>query len=1091
VAINYLPQYRTTTGPGPWIDVISASPFETPNTAITATGLTPSTSYDFRILADNGSGVTTTSAITTAVTAAAVAGSLTLLSYPLTAGTNGKVALTGSYTGTSITQPTAAWSGGSTATVTGWVASNGQWSCAIATPTTATGTMTFTIGNVTSANVTVTAQPFDFAPGLYFPTTFAWGQGNINNTTLGSYLLRGFTGQPVVTITGVDAALFTLNTNSNQISNGPNLFMNTSKSQFQFTLTATDGTLTSSVNVTVVNPIDGIPTYTLGTNVILDSAPVFFTGLYVIGFMRFWQASGAFSFVDPSGLIVWDSNNQAFCLTQANLNKYGSYPITINIGSQVYHTTLYIAHERPPVAAWVQAIKVFNNTPALSMIGNVSFFADAPSTNNGQNGLMTLQVPTNPSPGLYVSVNGVVELINAPTTGNYTFVISIASGAGASLLQVTIPVTTGITLPATNITHTALPTLDNSMAALALPGGIVATPLLLTTLAVSGFTNTPTWSIAVTTATGGPENCQTNSPNSYIWGNVPPRYTFNGPIYSIPLQLSGVTIQRTATGVSNIKLYASYLSAQTDNVYITVDDGLGTRCTLLIPVVVAAKIGPNVNVGPGQTFTTFDAFTQAYWQNRPTYFGAVVTLFPGVVATTDFRYSNQAGASSGYVNGWAAGPLTIKSPPGTVRTVLNFGDNTNGSQQAGLVCANFDLTLINLEITGVSASGSGEPNAGGVYMTGTIPGNLTMSGCYIYNCDMGVMNGDGSARHVSIDSCLFERNGTGSGPGTDHNIYISTISGFTFSNSQSDASTDDHCIKSRAMVTTITNSKFRQGAQAVGSGCPVDCPLGGIVSVSNCIITSSNEPGNEFMVEAGEENGPGLFVWPQSSTLVTGCTFYNLTAPQAHAIIAIADYTSVGPQDGSPLITTYSNNQFYNIPHANWTGIAFNGYPGYYSGATFPPVDGGGNTALTTYTKQSVIDPLTGIRPIHQPMVAFIGITPGHGPVTLQSSDSLQLDFVCPTAPPINTLICTLLGYDNWNGLTFTGSITYAIVTNPGNLFSYVSGQVKTATSSTPDGLYFLQLSATGTGVSNGTSQTLNATQWVPIVVGNGFVAAS
>jgi hypothetical protein len=61
--INYLPQYRVT-GTTTWLDVISASPFETANTTITVTGLSPGTSYDFQVLSDNGNGLTASNIVT-------------------------------------------------------------------------------------------------------------------------------------------------------------------------------------------------------------------------------------------------------------------------------------------------------------------------------------------------------------------------------------------------------------------------------------------------------------------------------------------------------------------------------------------------------------------------------------------------------------------------------------------------------------------------------------------------------------------------------------------------------------------------------------------------------------------------------------------------------------------------------------------------------------------------------------------------------------------------------------------------------------------------------------------------------------------
>ena len=1047
-----------------------------------------------------------------------------ILSYPITADSGTAMSITGSYSGTAPSAPPSAyWSGsGGASVVTGWTATNNAWSCAITTPVSTAGSMSFTLGGVTVGTVLVSAGVVDLPPGIHCPSTLIYGQFDPGSVMIGSYVLRGFATIPTVTVSDTiagsgDSQTWSVAAATCQIvSGGPGgwNYLST-KPSWAITLTASDGISSYSTAVVILNPTPSTPYYKTTGNVVFDNATPSNNKYYFCNWGDFSLYNGAtvsaFTFSEATGVIQFDptltyGDNRpwGFYVTGANLTAYGSYPVTITLnGTTTYQTTLFIAHKRRPIVAWSPGINVFDNTPALSLIGRVNYYDDY--TLIGGTGVMTLQVPENPSPGAYIGVLGYVTLIATPSVGNYNFIFSVQGQTASTLLALTVPVAAGITLPATNITYTALPTLDNSMAWLALPsssGGINSNSVLITTLAVSGFTRTPTWSIIVKTSADLPDSIQANFPNDFMFGEVAtPRYTFNGPVYL----WSGNTAvpQVTTTGTSGITLWASYLSAQTDHVYLTADDGHGTRCTVLLPVVVAAKIGPSIDVGPGQTYTTGNALLQAWWANRSAFNGAVVTVHPGIDASTDFNYQNQR--SNGYINGWWPGPVTLQSPVGsTVRTVFDWKGWNNGSLQSGIVSANFDMTLINLEICNVTENGAGggAPNACGVYMTGLKQGNLTMTGCYIYNCDNGLMNGDCTGRHVTVDNCIFERNGTNYyNQSTSHNMYVSTVSSFTCSNTQSDCSTDDHAIKSRAMVTTITNSKFRQGAQSLGSGSPVDCPLGGLVTISGCTMISAANPGNPIFFESGSECGPTISsqVWSPSITTITNNTFYNFTTPAAYdgglaPMTAIEHYTSIVPFDGSPFVTTYTNNQFYNIPHTEWITETLNSYPVYYGGSTHPLTDGGGNVALTTYTAQLVVDPLTGLLPIHQPRVGFVSAASGTGLLGLMSSNSLQLDFVMATAPALGTVACTLNPYDTNNNM-FTGTITYTMVHNGSGLFAFGSGgNIQTAQSNTPDGLYFVQVQATGTGVNNGatTASTITtAPQWVPIIVGTGHVAAS
>jgi hypothetical protein len=945
---------------------------------------------------------------------------------------------------------------------------------------------------------------------------------------IGTYFVRGLVGEPQLTLSDTvagsgDAANFAIDTLRNAITDTFAIWQSTT-AQWQITLTATDGISTYSQDITVLNPQTGIPFFATWNTTLYDTDRHLYDGNTIqFGTAGYWPETirintGHITNVnDPAGLITWDSGNQVFVIQASDATKYGAYPITVtltdNAGVNTYNYTItyYILHRQPPNISWRPAFKVFDNTPAMSNIGTVSYAVDDYLRDIYNKPIQTVALPT-----AYIGVYGDIYLREQPSLGSIVLNMQINSIVGTTNLRIVVPVNQGTTLSPSAITYTPLPDpLDNSMARPSIPAASnfsTAQPLLLTTMSVTGFTNTPTWTIEVTTASGDPENCQINGfvPNVNM---CPPRYTFNGPIYTGGGSLGDVP-QFTATGTSGITLYASYLSAQTDHVSITADDGEGTRCTLLLPVVVAEKVGPNIDCGPGLTYVSGVSYPtvnqlMAEWYADPASFdGAVVTLHPGIDPTTDLNYSAHHTAS-GYLNGWWPGPATLKSPDGNVRTVLDYNGLNNGSQpEAGIVCNNYDLTIINLEVCNCSAVGEqGEPNAGGLYMNGNLPGNFTIRGCYVHNCDNGIMNGDYSGRHVLIEDSIFERCGCDYGTGQDHNIYVSTISSFTIRNSVSDSSLDDHLVKSRSMVTTIDNCFLRQGAQGIGGGVPIDCPVGGIIRVTNNVIINSSNTGNNGQItEFGEEIGTSWPGWNQNSVFIDNNTIYNIAAPLSvnngnSAVVGLCLHSGRTIRTGVPILMTYSNNKFYNLEQSLWLGPGvYSGYASYYvADMTVSDIDGGGNVAITEYTPQFVIDPLTGVEPVNKPLYYL-----GHVNSTdfcrqaLVTHDGLQLDFVVPTAPSVGTTVATL--EPNWNTVALTNpTITIQSVWQSNGTRSPISlasstfaintsGVLTVNTSALADGLYYLNIIATGLD-ANSTSQTIN--QWVPVVIGNGHVPAS
>jgi hypothetical protein len=82
-------------------------------------------------------------------------------------------------------------------------------------------------------------------------------------------------------------------------------------------------------------------------------------------------------------------------------------------------------------------------------------------------------------------------------------------------------------------------------------------------------------------------------------------------------------------------------------------------------------------------------------------------------------------------------------------------------------------------------------------------------------------------------------------------------------------------------------------------------------------------------------------------------------------------HAGISPTSGRPIIMTYANNQWYNLPEQFWIGPGgYGSFAGFYiASPSANVIDAGGNVALTTYEPQTVIDPLTGEAPIDKPLV--------------------------------------------------------------------------------------------------------------------------
>lgn len=924
-------------------------------------------------------------------------------------------------------------------------------------------------------STSTTAGNDGLAPGIYGPTTIYAEAGGGTGAALGSWLLRGFTGVPTTTLGGPDTAtgaiyLGGLNGLTAYTSGLAYLATANQKASYSYVLSATDGVLTKTLGLTVLAKS---AVMLVANNILLDSSPTSswygqqLAGSAFVSAHTDVGTTGAVTLTDPAGQFRIDPYNNIVTQPGAALNtRYGVYPVTLkDAGSASDATSLVIAAEQVPAISFV-GVQAYDSNPTLmpatqdflstnAIFGQIAAYSEI--------GVASISID---AVNLTASRSGIVYWKSAPVAGSgQSFNATVVSQSGrSSVLAVPYTILPGTILPPSNIKATLSSSLDNTMNA-----------VVVGTVSVSGMTN-PKWSI----------NLQGDEAQLLGIGEgaVTPRYAI------------------TATGALSAQITAAYLSGQTDSLIIDALGDNGVRCTAVVPLVIAAKVGPTVTIGSASdgtgatyNFATWNAALDAYWGNPAVYGGIVMMAFPQDYSH-DFTHV-QAGHGSSQQ--FAPGPGTLKGLSAANKTLLDFKGGAPGlGAQGGLIAQNYDQTFQYLDIRNVTNINAGEGNAGGIYKTNTTPGNLTILDCSLCNCDINVMNGD-LGNHLVMARVWTAFGGAGAG-GLTHNIYAGHYSSATFTDLLSFSTAQVHELKSRAGRNTLLRVQMLDGENGApgGSGC-LDLPCGGIATVTNCTFQKGPNPngdGNmlQFCAEIGN-GGPVLGNWPSNTLVVSGCKFLNTCGPGAlsSAVIGIAQSGYQGVPYRS-IVTdalatvTVSNTGFYNLPKSQW-------FVGYQGGAT--PIDGGGNYAITTWPGLQAIDPSTNALIANPPSPTYNRYVGNSYQGLLVSPLSLELRAALGAA--VGTAIDTVIACGE-SGLLLTSTsfqiLSTLLVTSAGSsgtavtgVFGITNAGALTVAGAVQDGLYFIHVQGAGTDPT--TKGVSTFTKWLFIVGGPGTVAAA
>jgi hypothetical protein len=277
------------------------------------------------------------------------------------------------------------------------------------------------------------------------------------------------------------------------------------------------------------------------------------------------------------------------------------------------------------------------------------------------------------------------------------------------------------------------------------------------------------------------------------------------------------------------------VSGQSAQFSYTVTDPAGSSAvgTATLTVNPAAS-GHTLTVGSGQQYATIAAAIAAA-QN-----GDTVQVQAGTY-TNDFASINKN--------------ITLHGVGGMVNLVAS-GNISNGK---GIFVVNGNVNIDHFSFSGAKVA---DGNGAGIRFES---GNLVLDNDYFFNNQDGLLSG--SSGSITIRNSEFANNGTGDG--FTHNLYVNKLSSLVIDSSYFHDAVVGHEIKSRALATTITNSRIQdQNGRASYS---IDLPNGGNALIDNNTIEQGQISENPVIIAFGEEGG----VYSGSSLQVTNNLVLN------------------------------------------------------------------------------------------------------------------------------------------------------------------------------------------------------------------------
>lgn len=292
-----------------------------------------------------------------------------------------------------------------------------------------------------------------------------------------------------------------------------------------------------------------------------------------------------------------------------------------------------------------------------------------------------------------------------------------------------------------------------------------------------------------------------------------------------------------------------------------------------LPAIEANARNLTLTVGPGGQYRTLSSAAAAANAdtNADNYY--IIDVAPGIYAD-DFPVVTR--------------PMTIEADPRHVgkQVLLNATIPLPGKK--GIIVTTASLTIDGLTFQGASIANSDGGNGAGIRDQNTgSPASLIVRNSLFVGNQEGILTGGNPAQNITISNSRFINNGNPDPQYFQHALYVNRGGSLTVSDSLFCGQLIGHDIKSRALVTTVQNSRIYDGATAdPADGCragstsfAIDLPNGGRATISRNLIVQGTATQNNKMVAYGEE---GL-AFNDNQLLVSGNVFRN-TAPNSTAI---------------------------------------------------------------------------------------------------------------------------------------------------------------------------------------------------------------
>ena len=279
-----------------------------------------------------------------------------------------------------------------------------------------------------------------------------------------------------------------------------------------------------------------------------------------------------------------------------------------------------------------------------------------------------------------------------------------------------------------------------------------------------------------------------------------------------------------------------------------------------------------LTVGPGKTYTTISAAVMVADHDVTASNYYIIAVTPGTY-TNDFPTVTR--------------PMTIESTAVGQQVVLNA--TASPPNMKGII-----LNVSNLTVNGLTFQGAAIPNTLGGNAAGirdqnvstTTPYLIVLNSTFVNNQE-GILTGNNALQSIIIVNSTFANNGNPNPSYFQHALYVNDAGNLTVTGSVFCGQLIGHDIKSRALMTTVSDNQLYDGQADAAISCragstslAIDIANGGAATISGNVIIQGAASQNSKMVDYGEEGLP----YSDNSLILLHNSFTNIGSLSATAI---------------------------------------------------------------------------------------------------------------------------------------------------------------------------------------------------------------